>query len=50
MEVSWAHHLMHHDNVTNEDKPLQDEVKALDEHDAGPTVKHYLYRSSKKTR
>ncbi|MBV36508.1 MAG: MFS transporter [Rickettsiales bacterium] len=50
MEVSWAHHLMHHENVTNEDKPLLDEVKALDEREAGPTVKHYLYRFSKSHR
>lgn len=39
---SWSEHLAQHDRVTRSDRGLQEEIKALDHHDDGPLVRHYL--------
>ncbi len=39
---SWAEHLEQHDRATKTDVALQNKIKALDRHDDGPVVRHYL--------
>ena len=44
-EPSWADHLRHHGRVTESDRALQDQVKALTSNE--PSVSHYLTRRPK---
>lgn len=39
---SWSEHLAQHERVTRSDRELQDELKALDRHEGGPLVRHYI--------
>jgi MFS family permease len=39
---SWAEHLAQHERVTRSDLEIQDALKALDRHEGGPLVRHYI--------
>ncbi|AZV79908.1 MFS transporter [Parasedimentitalea marina] len=39
---SWSEHLEQHDRVTRSDIDLQQELRALDNREDGPVVRHYL--------
>ena len=39
---SWSEHLAQHERMTQSDQELQDALNALDRHEGGPLVQHYV--------
>jgi MFS family permease len=39
---SWSEHLAQHERITRSDQDLQGALNALDRHEGGPSVRHYI--------
>ncbi|WP_232831437.1 MFS transporter [Pseudogemmobacter bohemicus] len=39
---SWAEHMEQHERVSHTDADLHSDLRALDRHETGPVVRHYI--------